>query len=229
MTSAIDRPSTRCGVEVVKAAFFLFLPFILTCCASADLAFLAVKVQRTELRRFPPGEPPPLYVNVRVLRSDRLLGSPVVNRDLAWEELQPDPQTGKRWLEIAVPANQDKDFDYLLRLSSVIATTEGGLWPDECGVAAYLKAAAGEQVPVEVVVHPGECSRLLCQRRSDCIGEQRFCLSFECYDWQLCGRCPEGAGCDSLGFCTGECASDTDCTASLRCCRGTCARNCPDW
>ena len=212
----------------VKAMFFFAL---LCACGREDLAYMGIKISSPEqaaLRRFPPGTPEPLFVNLRVFRSDALLGSWVTNLDLAWTELVPDQETRKRTVQVAVPPNAEKTYDYLLRVSSVIDDGNNGLVADECAVAGFLKVAAGEKKQLNVSAHTGGCSPLLCQSASDCIG-QRYCLAFECYDQQECGKCPAGAGCDADGHCSGDCLDDSWCTAAYRCCRGICSPHCPDW
>lgn len=209
----------------------LLVVALCACGEGEDLAYLGVKISATgegTARRFPPGTPEPLFVNLRVYRSDDLLGAAVMNLDAAWADLVPDEETGKRTMKAAVPANADKPFDYLLRVSSVVDDGSGGLVIDECGVGGFLEVAAGEQRQVKVSTHAGSCSPLLCQSRANCLG-QRYCLAFECYDRQECGLCPAGAGCDAESLCSGDCIDDSQCTSGFRCCRGICSPHCPDW
>lgn len=202
-------------------------------CGGGDTSWLALRIhpadQATAWRRFPPASPEPLFVNVRVFRSDDPLGSPVANQDAEWAGMEKDPDSGQRFMRVAVPANDQREYEYLVRVSSVIDDGSGGALVDECGVAAHVVAPAGMQVPVELVTHLGDCSPLLCQVRADCVGVARYCLSFECYDGSICGQCPAGAGCDAAGKCSGDCGADDDCTNGFGCCRGTCSSHCPDW
>ena len=202
-------------------------------CGSGDTSWLALQIHsaagRASARRFPPNSPEPLWVNVRVFRSDDLLGPAVANEDAEWATMETDPDSGQRLMRVAVPANQERNYEYLVRVSSVVDDGSGGALVDECGVTAHVVAPAGLQVPVELVTHPGDCSPLLCQVRSDCVGLKRYCLSFECYDETICGQCPAGAGCDLAGNCSGDCQTEDDCTDGFGCCRGTCSSHCVDW
>ncbi|RME28923.1 MAG: hypothetical protein D6806_02090 [Deltaproteobacteria bacterium] len=199
------------------------------CGRDAEQALIAVRIRSVasaNARRFPPATPEPRLVSVQVLRSDQLPFGEVASGSVEWESLVEDPDTGKRSFRFEVPANEGKGFEYLVKVSSLVDDGGGELVVDECGVTGRVIAPAGRQVVVEIGTHLGDCSPLLCQTRSDCVGTTRYCLSFECYDRASCGACPEGAQCGEDGFCTGDCSSDSDCAEGFTCCLGTCSRAC---
>ena len=218
---------------MVKAMPFLAVFFSLIACGQDDdSAYLALKVISTPyedgaLRRFPPNLPEPLNISVRVYRSDNLLGSPVVDINEAWEELEVDPESEKKYLLIPVKSNAGKNYNYLLRLASIVDDNQGGLVIDECGVIGHIVASRGAKASLQLATHYGDCSKLICEKDGDCVGENRYCLSFECQDRQACGNCPTGAYCDEFGWCAGSCDIDEDCNDGFVCCQGMCSAHCP--
>ena len=199
-------------------------------CGGERQAFIALRISSAaslQARRFPPAGPEPWVVSVQVQRSDELPFGTVAHASEEWNLLEQDPGSGKRTFLLEVPANDGVDYQYLVRVSSQVDDGNGNLGTDECGVTGRVTAPAGKQVAVEIGTHMGDCSPLLCQERSDCVGTTRYCLSFECYDRASCGSCPEGAHCDDDGFCTGDCSTGDDCASGFVCCQGICARACP--
>ncbi len=202
------------------------------CGQQGDIAYLALRVHSQSgpagsLRRFPPNLPAPLDVHVQVSKSTDLLGRPAADVDIAWDDLAVDPDSGSRYLLVGVPSNAGKDFTYLLKLESVVGDGNGGLVVDECGVVGQIVAAQGDKIALDISTHLEGCSRLLCQRDSDCVGESRYCLSFECQDRAACDQCPPGAYCDDFDWCAGACDEATDCTDDFGCCHGICSASCP--
>ncbi len=202
-------------------------------CGRSDEAYLALKVnspsdQLDDLRRFPPNMPAPLNVRVEIFKSTDLLGTAAYDLDQAWDDLESDPVSTKKYLLITIASNQDKDYSYLLRLSSIVQDGPG-LIVDECGVIGQIVAAKGDKVQLRMTTHLGACKILMCQKDQDCVGENRYCLSFECQDRTPCPaeECPEGAYCNGFGHCAGACEIDSECEDTFLCCQGMCSAHCP--
>jgi hypothetical protein len=203
------------------------------CGQSDDLAYLALRVHSPaqptgSLRRFPPYLPAPLDVHVQVFKSSDLLGRPAADVDVAWDDLEIDPDSGSRYLLVGVTSNAGKNFSYVLKLESIVGDGSGGLIVDECGVVGQITAEPGAKVALDISTHLEECSRLLCQHDTDCVGESRYCLSFECQDRATCDQCPPGANCDDFNWCASACEQATDCEDGFGCCHGICSASCPD-
>ena len=206
-------------------------------CGRSDDAYLALKVnsppdELNDIRRFPPNMPAPLNVRVEIFKSTDLDPNekPTLDLDQAWDELESDPVSGNKYMLITIPANEDKDFEYLLRLSSIVDEDQGALEVDECGVIGRIVAAKGAKVRLDMTTHLGACKILMCQKDTDCVGEDRYCLSFECQDRTAgcpTAECPDGAYCDGFGLCAGACTVDTECEDSFSCCQGMCSAHCP--
>ena len=219
--------------RVTRLVWFYAILAVYGCGPQADTAYLALRVHSPaptagQTRRFPPNLPAPLDVHVQVFKSTDLLGTPAADVDVAWADLDVDPDSGSRYLLVGVTSNQGKDYSYLLKLESIVDDGNGGLVVDECGVIGQIVAAPGQKLALDISTHLDACSRLLCQRDSDCVGESRYCLSFECQDRASCDQCPPGAYCDT-GYdqCAGSCTQDDDCTSDFGCCQGICSASCP--
>ncbi|MBW1808821.1 MAG: hypothetical protein JRJ19_05395 [Deltaproteobacteria bacterium] len=224
-------------MKIVKHVFLICLLALSgLSCGHSDDAYLALKVNSppdglNDIRRFPPYMPSPLRVHVEIFKSTNLDPNekPTLDLDQAWDELESDPVSGNKFMLITISANEDKDFEYLLRLSSIIEDGMGGLIVDECGVIGQIVAAKGAKVRLDMTTHLGACKILWCQKDQDCVGEDRYCLSFECQGRTACPAedCPDGAYCDGFGFCAGACTADTECEDNFRCCQGMCSAHCP--
>ena len=152
--------------------------------------------------------------------------------DEAWEDLQEDPDTQKKYLLVSVPSNANKDYTYVLRLASLVENLAepGVLYVDECGTIGNIAAEKGAKVRLDIYTHLGDCSDLLCSHDGHCIGE-RYCLSFECQSGGACAvhdDCPEGAYCNDFGSCDSACSvEESRCTGIYACCAGICSVHCP--
>jgi len=218
-----------------KAAVLLFL-FCASCSGGEDLASLSIQIHSPSLRRFPPNTPLPEEIQVQVFRAfpddNGMLKDRVENIQERWEDLPEDPTTEKKYLLVTIPSNADKDYTYLLQLSSWVenAVEPVVLYVDECGAIGNIRAEKGAKVRLDMYTHPGDCAQLLCSHDGHCIGE-RYCLSFECQDGAACtvtDDCPEGAYCNEFGACDSRCTTDDSrCTGIHYCCGGICSIHCP--
>jgi hypothetical protein len=175
----------------------------------------------TRTTRF--GETPD-RIQVKILRSDDILGKAVTDMDEAWADLEEDPTTQKKYLLVEVPANEGKGYTYLLRLTSIVASQ-----PNECGAIGQIVAVKGAKKQLEIVTHPGDCDAILCQSDNDCPGESQYCLSFECQDGDVTCQCPAGAYCKNSEKCAADCTpQDNQCTDNFVCCYNICSAHCPE-
>jgi len=222
-------------------ATLLLLVLLLASCGPGDLATLSIQVHSPadptrSLRRFPPNTPLPDEIRVQVLRAfaddAAMLEDEAADVQVAWEDLEEDPSSGKKYLLITVPSNAGKDYSYVLRLASLVenAVEPGVLDVDECGVIGNIVAEKGSKVRLDIYTHLGDCSQLSCSHDGHCIGE-RYCLSFECKEGAACAvpdDCPEGAYCNEFGNCDSRCSADEPrCTGIYTCCAGICSIHCP--
>ena len=163
---------------------------------------------------------------------DGMLEDEEAEIDEAWEDLQEDPITQKKYLLITVPSNTEKDYTYVLRLVSLIenAAESGVLDVDECGTIGNIVAEKGAKVRLDIYTHLGDCSRLPCSHDGHCVGG-RYCLSFECHSSDTCttnDECPEGAYCNDQSNCDSACiVGVARCTGDYYCCGGICSIHCP--
>ncbi len=221
----------------------ILLALVLASCGNLDdLTTLSIRVHSPSssadsLRRFPPNTPLPERIQVRVYQSRAgdtdMLKEPVKHVDEAWDDLEEDPTTQKKYLLVTVRSNAEKDYTYVLQLASLVANPveEGDLYIDECGTIGNIQAEKGAKVRLDLHTHLDDCSRLPCGHDGHCIGE-RYCLSFECQSAGACttsADCPEGAYCNDQGACDSSCtATDSRCTNDYTCCGGICSIHCPN-
>jgi hypothetical protein len=224
------------------AKVLVVLVFILASCGDPDdLTILSIQVHSPSgsadsLRRFPPNTPLPERIQVQVYKAfaedQDMLKDPVRNVDEAWEDLEEDPTTQKKYLLVTVRSNAEKDYTYVLRLASLVANPveAGDLYVDECGSIGNIKAEKGQKVRLDIHTHLGDCSQMPCGHDGHCIGE-RYCLSFECQASGACNTnadCPQGAYCNDQSACDSSCEpSNSRCTSDYLCCGGICSIHCP--
>ncbi len=203
---------------------------LLAACGSADeTASLAIRVhslsaEELQPRRFFPHLPEPDRVLLQIWPAEDLGGEPLIHLDEDWQDLPQDPVSGKKYLLVTVPSREEQE--YFLRLASRVRDGRGVLQTDECGAIGHIRTKVGAKTLVEMVTHPGPCATLFCQSDSDCRGEERYCLSFECQEASPCHACPLGAYCDPDSQCAGSCAADDDCADSFGCCGEICSIHC---
>lgn len=206
---------------------------ISTCGSEDENAALVIRVRSAAnmsdaLRAFNPANPPE-RVALYVLRSSNPSGDSVARVEVAWNELEKDPLTGRRFILVSVPANKGRDDPYLLRLGSIVKNPNTQEFEaDACGAVGQIVAAPGAKVLVEIVAHAGPC-QALCSRDSDCPNDH-YCASFECWDQTQCAiddDCtPAGAYCFDE-TCRATCSSTDDpCLNPAFCCGEICSVHC---
>lgn len=218
----------------------LLLSAAAAACGPADSTAIAVRVRMIEagsgaLRGFTPDNPPQ-WVRAEVVRASALDSAgadykPAAAVESAWDALERDPLTERRFLLLDVKPNAGDADPYLLQVASLVEDEVGRPTVDACGVTGGIVTEKGEKKRVDLYAHLGDCG-MLCADDARCVGP-RWCLGFECQAEQACsddGDCPAGAYCDGTS-CSGLCGGERpDCRdpqgAGWTCCDGVCALGC---
>ncbi len=223
------------------AAICLSAAFVTAACSPVESASIAIRVTMDDdwagpIRGFSQDDPPE-WVRALVVRSSEIntMGceephcdyDTVASVEPAWNEMEKDQVTDRRFLLLDVPPNAGEGDPYLLQVASVVSDDSENRYVDACGVIGGIELTRGEKKAVDLFAHEDDCT-MLCADDMRCTAN-RWCLGFECQLEQECAsddECPEGARCYEYS-CTGLCGTDSpECRNEFVCCAGVCAKSC---